>query len=236
MFLDVEVYPNIPRNWSKAVPKGNGPVPQQEEFGPDQPTLADVYRLFEESFDRQLKIMKSRFDQQEKKLNEFMEEIRTTEQRSASLEQGARQPRLAMGADVTAHRKTRGCTEGAAAAVQAKHEDSCSAKRVQAGPTSLTSSGMKAEPPALPRSDDVLVDKGATTPKPCLPPTEMRTLTTAGGLFPSGKASTTVRTIFPRPFFSWSLVGETKKQTCRISIQYASYYSSFWKLKVLETK
>ena len=31
----------MPRNWSKAVPEGNGPVPQQEEFGPDQPTLAD---------------------------------------------------------------------------------------------------------------------------------------------------------------------------------------------------
>ena len=47
----------MPRNWSKAVPEGNGPVPQREEFGPDQPTLADVYRLFEESFNRQLKIM-----------------------------------------------------------------------------------------------------------------------------------------------------------------------------------
>ena len=40
--LDVEIYPNMPRNWSKAVHKGNGPVPQQEEFGSDQFTLAEV--------------------------------------------------------------------------------------------------------------------------------------------------------------------------------------------------
>ena len=66
-------------NWIKAVAESNSPVPHQNEFGPDQPTLADVYRLFEESFDRQLKIMKSRFDQQSKKLNEFMEGMRATE-------------------------------------------------------------------------------------------------------------------------------------------------------------
>ena len=58
-------------NWIKAVAESNGPVPHQDEFGPDQPTLADVYRLFEESFDRQLKIMKSRFDQQDEKLNDL---------------------------------------------------------------------------------------------------------------------------------------------------------------------
>ena len=90
----------MPRNWSKAVHEGNGPVPQQEEFGSDQPTLADVYRLFGESFDIRLKIMKSRFAQQEKKLNEFMEEMRATEQRSASLGQNARQPRLVMETDL----------------------------------------------------------------------------------------------------------------------------------------
>ena len=57
--LDFEVYPNMPRNWSKAVPEGNGPVLQQEEFGSDQPTLADVYRHFEVRFERQLKGVKS---------------------------------------------------------------------------------------------------------------------------------------------------------------------------------
>ena len=36
----------MPRKWSKAAPEGNGPVPQQYDFGSDQPTLADVYRLF----------------------------------------------------------------------------------------------------------------------------------------------------------------------------------------------
>ena len=93
MFLDIVVYPNMPRNWSKAVPEGKGPVPQQEEFGTDQPTLADVYRLFKERFDRQLKLIKSRFDQQDEKLDEFME-MRATEQRSASLEQNGPQLRL----------------------------------------------------------------------------------------------------------------------------------------------
>ena len=71
------------RNWSKAVHEGNGPVPQQEKFGSDQPTLADVYRLFEESFNRRLKIMKYRFDQQDKKLDQYMGEIRTTEPQQA---------------------------------------------------------------------------------------------------------------------------------------------------------
>ena len=121
--------------------------------------LADVYGFFEESFDRRLKIMKIRFDQQEKKLNEFMEEIRATEQRSASLERDARQPRLAIEADVSSDTKTCERTEGAAAVVQAKHGDSCSAKRVQAGPTCSTSFGVKGELPALPCRDDVLVKK-----------------------------------------------------------------------------
>ena len=75
---------------ARLCPEGNGPIPQQEEFGSDQLTLADVYRFSEESFDRQLKIMKSRYGQQDKKLSEFMKEMRATEQHSASLEQDAR--------------------------------------------------------------------------------------------------------------------------------------------------
>ena len=64
----------MPRNWSKTVAEGNGPIPQLEEFGPNQSTLAaDVYRLFEEKLDTQLNPMKSRFDRQGKKLNELME-------------------------------------------------------------------------------------------------------------------------------------------------------------------
>ena len=70
--------------------------------------------------------MKSRFGQQEKKLNECMEEMIAIAQRSASLEQDAQQPRLAIEADVPSDTETRERTEGAAAAVQVKHGDSCS--------------------------------------------------------------------------------------------------------------
>ena len=43
------------RKESEAVPEGNGPVPHLEESGSGEPTLADVYKFFVESFDRQLK-------------------------------------------------------------------------------------------------------------------------------------------------------------------------------------
>ena len=33
----------MPREESEVVPEGNDPVPQQEEFGSGQPTLAEVY-------------------------------------------------------------------------------------------------------------------------------------------------------------------------------------------------
>ena len=56
----------MPRKWNKAVAEGNGPVLHQEEFGPDQPTLVDICRRFEEKFNRQLKLIKSRFEQQGK--------------------------------------------------------------------------------------------------------------------------------------------------------------------------
>ena len=52
----------MPRKESEAFPEGNGPVPRQEELWPDQPTLADVYRLFEERFERQLEGVKSHLD------------------------------------------------------------------------------------------------------------------------------------------------------------------------------
>ena len=103
----------MPQNGSKAVPDDNGPVPRQEEFGSDQPTLADVYPLFEERFERQLKEVKSRVD----KMGELADKMRATKQRLAGLEQDARQPRLAMEADVPSDTKTRERTEGAAAAV-----------------------------------------------------------------------------------------------------------------------
>ena len=36
----------MPRMENKAVPEGNGPVPQQEEFESGEPTLADFYHFF----------------------------------------------------------------------------------------------------------------------------------------------------------------------------------------------
>ena len=104
------------------------------------------------------------------------------EQHLASLEPGARQPRLAMMADGHANIKTRERTEGAATAVQAMRGDNFSARRVEPGPnTSSTSFGVKAEPPALPCRDDVMVKSGDAAPKSCLPSLEMRSSTAAGG-------------------------------------------------------
>ena len=80
--------------------------------------------------------MKSHFD----KVDELADEMRETKLRLAGLEQDARQSRLALEADVPLYTKTRERTEVATAAVQAKHGDSCSAKRVQADPTSLPAS------------------------------------------------------------------------------------------------
>ena len=42
----------MPRKWSKAVPEGNDLVPRHDEFGSDEPTIVDLYRMLEESFDR----------------------------------------------------------------------------------------------------------------------------------------------------------------------------------------
>ena len=141
--------------------RGNSPAPQQEEFGSGQPTPADVYRVLKEACKIQLKGVKSHLG----KMNESSDEMRRMDQRLASLEQDARQPHLAMEADVPVGEKTRERTKGAATAVQAMHGDSCTAKRVQAGPTTSTSFGVKAEPCALSCRDDVLVKKGAAAPK-----------------------------------------------------------------------
>ena len=101
--------------------------------------------------------MKNRSD----KLDKVADAMRWTNQRLASLEQDTRQPRLDMEADVPADEKTRERTEGAATAVQAMHGDSFSAKKVQDGPLSLTTFGVKAKPAALPCRDNVLVENGA---------------------------------------------------------------------------
>ena len=98
----------MPRKESKAVPEGNGPVPQQEKFGSGQLTLADVYRMFKERFDRSDRYrisMRSQLDQQVKKLDEMTEDWRSMDQRLTRLEYDARQPRLAMEADGPANTK-----------------------------------------------------------------------------------------------------------------------------------
>ena len=64
---------------------------------------------------------------------ELKDDLRRINQHLTSLEQEDRQPRLAKEADVKAGKKTRERTEGVATAVQAKHGDTRSAKRVHAG-------------------------------------------------------------------------------------------------------
>ena len=84
---------------------------------------------------------------------------------------------------------------------------------------------MTAEHPALPRRDDILVNKSAKAPKSHLPPVEVRMLpSTTGGLLLAGTASRAMKTIFPRPVFSCSLGGlgeDTKKSNSRTNNQLA---------------
>ena len=74
--------------------------------------MADVHQLFEEKLVRRLNLMESHFDQQDKKLDELMEKTRKTRRRSASLEQGARQSRLAMEEDVQSYGRRCSRTSG----------------------------------------------------------------------------------------------------------------------------
>ena len=106
-----------------------------------------------------------------------------------------------MEADVKVDKKTRKPTGGAATAVPARHGDSCTAKRVQDGPKNSTIFGVKAEPPALPCKEDVLVDNGAAAPRPCLSPLEIRTPTATSDLLPTDKTSTVTRTTFHHCLF-----------------------------------
>ena len=132
------------------------------------------------------------------KMQEYVGDLRSMEQRVARLEPDARQPRLAEKAGGPADTKTRERTEGTATAIQAMHGDSCSATWVEPGPkTNSTSFGMVA--PDLPYGEDVLVEDGAAAPKSCLPSLEMRTTTAGGGLLPTGEISTVTKTTFHQP-------------------------------------
>ena len=203
----------MPRKETEAVPEGNGPVPQQEKIGSGQPTLVDVYRKIEELLDRWW----------------MVDEMRLKDQRVASLEQDARQPRLAMVVDGQSD-KTRERTEGAATVVQVMHEDSCPANRVDPDPMCSTSFGNDCTgPPALPCSrEDALVDDGAAAPKLCLSPLiEMRSPTAAGGLLPAGKTSTPTKTTFNQPPLRFYSTEKTNLWTSILSVSYDS--SFFWK-------
>ena len=220
----------------------NGPVRQKEEFGSGQPKLADVYRPSDKSLiSQQIKLMRSLLGKQEKMLDKFKDDIvGLCDQLALRLEQDARQPRFTMEVDGPANTKTRERTEGAATAVQAMRGDSFSARRVEPGPnTNSTSFGVKAEPPALPCRDDVVVESGDAAPKSCLPSLEMRSPTAAGGLVPTGEASTPTDTSstatgtnFNQPPLRFYTTEETdleansKETNLRTSTPYASSDSS----------
>ena len=108
-------------------------------------------------------------------------------------------------------------------------------KQADCNPTSSTILGMKVEPPALSLRDYARVDKGAAAPKPCLSPMKMRTLTAAGGLLPTGTTSTATKTIFHQPPLWFCPTEKINSRTTSIRI-HTTQYSSFWKMKVLETK
>ena len=186
----------MPRKNCEAIFDDNRPIPQREEFGSGETTLADTYRLCEDRFDR----IDSYSDRWNRKLDEISDETRGMNEHVTSLEHGARRPRLARKADGHANTKTQERTEGATTAVQAMRGDSCtSEQKVQDGPKTSISFGMMAEPPDLPCRGHVLVEEGATSPKSCLPSLEMRSPTAAGGLVPIGEASTAMETTSNEP-------------------------------------
>ena len=224
------------RKESEAVPKGNGPAPQKEESGSGQPTLGDVYRMMKEALNR----WDRKLDEISDKMEEYIEERTSIDQRLIRLEYGARQPRLAMEADGHANAKTQERTEGAATAVPPMRGDSFSTRWAEPGPnTNSTSFGVKAKSPALPCRDDVVVESGDAAPKLCLPSLEMRSSTAAGGLVPTGEASTPTDTSStatetnlnqsPLRFYTTKETdseARSKETNLRTSTPYASYDSS----------
>ena len=107
----------MPRKESEAVPEGNSPITQNTYALPGI-TLEDLRRIMQETWDKVC-------EKNGLKKPEKPKQMRATDQREISLEQDARQPRLAMEADEPANTKNRKRTEDAAiTAVQAIHEDS----------------------------------------------------------------------------------------------------------------
>ena len=177
--------------------------------------------------------------------------LRRLEQHLSSQEHEARQSRLAMEADGPANTKTQERTEGAATAVQATYGDSCTAEqKVQDEPKTSITFGVEAEPPGLPCREDFSIEDVATGPKSCLPSLEIRSPTAAGGLVPTGEASTATETTSNEPLLRFYATEEmnpaedSKMKNSWTLTLYASYdSSSFWRLlaapycyRVVETK
>ena len=174
--------------------------------------------------------MDSCFDRWNKNLDEVLDEMRKMDENVTRLEHGARQPRLAMEADGQANTKTRERTEGTATAVQAMRGDGFSARRVEPDPTTnSTSFGVKAEPPALPCRDDVVVECGDAASESCLSSLEMRSSTAAGDLVPTGEAFKATETNYNQPPLRFCSTEETDhlEANCKkTSTSSASYDSS----------
>ena len=176
--------------------------------------------------------MMSHFEEQMDEISDVMD------QRVTRLEHRARQPRLAMEADGQASTKTRERTEGTATAVQEMRGDCFTARRVEPGPTTnSTSFGVNAEPPALPCRDDVVVESGPAASKLCPPSMKMRSSTAAGGLVPTGEASKASETTSNEPLFRFYETEEmnpeddSKIEDSWTVSQSASFDSSnFWRL------
>ena len=189
----------------------------------NDPTRQDVYVMI--TWEELRRVLSESMG---KAFGELKEDLKWIDQRLVSLKQDDRQPCLAPVADVPADKKNRERAEGAATTVQAKHGESCFAKRVQAGPKSSTSSGDDfTGPPALLCSrDDALVGNGIATPKSRLSPLEMRTPTATGGLLPAVITSTAKRITFNQLPLRFCSTEDTNSE--RTSIQYAAHYRGFW--------
>ena len=105
MFLDVEVTLICHGRKARLSPRATAPFP-------------NALGISLEDFRRALSEMKAEI------LRELKEDLRSMDQRLASLEHGAGQPHLVMKADRQADKKNRERTEGVAQAVQAMHGDS----------------------------------------------------------------------------------------------------------------
>ena len=181
-----------------------------------------------------------------RRMDEILEGWRSIEQRVSSLEQDARQPRLAMEADGPANTKTRERTEGATTAVQAMRGDGCSADRIDPDPMCSTSSGDDCTGPSAPPclGENALVDNRTAAPISCFPSLEMRSRTAAGGLLLTGEASTATRTTSNQlPLRFYSTEETDSKTNLKTRTPYVSYDSIFWNLLathscrgVIETK